>query len=81
MSALGLTGVSLAEAYAVRALHKEKMKKEKQKAAIDAVADEKELPSGCFFWVSKKNTHSSSSKVVSFAESEEKLQVHEKLGL
>ncbi|KAJ0085371.1 hypothetical protein Patl1_08464 [Pistacia atlantica] len=79
MSGVGLAGMSLAEAYAMRALHKEKMKKmEKQKGANDVVADENETPSGCFFWVSKKKTASSK---VSSAECEEKLQLDAKLGL
>lgn len=58
MAMAGVAGFSLAEVYAVRAMHKEKMKNlEKQKAAeISGTADdEKEIPSGCFFWLSKKS--------------------------
>ena len=77
MSGVGLAGISLAEAYAMRALHKEKMKKmEKQKAVNDVVGDENETPSGCFFWASKKKTHSSK---VSSAVCEEKVQADAKL--
>lgn len=76
MSGVGLAGISLAEAYAMRTLHKEKMKKmEKQKAA-----DENETPSGCFFWVSKKKTQSSKVSCAE-PECEEKPQVDGKLGL
>ncbi|GAY41675.1 hypothetical protein CUMW_061230 [Citrus unshiu] len=58
MAMAGVVGLSLVEVYAMRAMHKEKMKKlEKQKASkIGSTADdEKEIPSGCFFWVSKKS--------------------------
>ncbi|KAK8642812.1 hypothetical protein V6N13_012144 [Hibiscus sabdariffa] len=56
-------GASLAEAYAVRSLHKQKMKKMEEQEATksdDNVFDEMKMPAaaGCFsFWVSKK-THS-----------------------
>ncbi|XWS23846.1 hypothetical protein CRYUN_Cryun28dG0050100 [Craigia yunnanensis] len=59
MAGVGFAGVGLAEAYVMRSLHKEKMKKmEKEQAkSDDKVFDEKKIPAGCFFWVSKK-THS-----------------------
>ena len=54
-----MSGAGLAEAYVMRSLHKEKMKKmEKEQAQCDdKVFDDKKTPAGCFFWVSKK-THS-----------------------
>ncbi|KAK8552233.1 hypothetical protein V6N13_120645 [Hibiscus sabdariffa] len=59
-------GVSLAEAYAERSLHKKKMKKMEEQEASKSdgnVFDEMKMPAaaGCFsFWVSKK-THSAKS--------------------
>ncbi|KAH1057536.1 hypothetical protein J1N35_035601 [Gossypium stocksii] len=60
-------GVGLAEAYVMRSLHKEKMKKmDKQQASKSeeeeennnkmVFDDEMKLPASCFSWVSKK-TH------------------------
>lgn len=75
----GVVGLSLAEVYAMRAMHKEKMKKleklEKQKAAeIGSTADdEKEIPSGCFFWVSKKS-HSAKVSSAGVDSDHQKLQ-------
>lgn len=57
-------GVGLAEAYVMRSLHKEKMKKmDKQQASKSeeednkmVVDEEMKMPASCFGWVSKK-TH------------------------
>ncbi|WRX31280.1 hypothetical protein QQP08_023767 [Theobroma cacao] len=69
MAGVGFAGVGLAEAYVMRSLHKEKMKKmEKEEAKTDRILDEEKIPGGCFFWVSKK---SHSAKVAS-ADSTEK---------
>ncbi|XVF36787.1 hypothetical protein REPUB_Repub19eG0088200 [Reevesia pubescens] len=59
MTGAGFAGVGLAEAYVMRSLHKEKMKKmEKEQAAKtdnDKILHEKKNPAGCFFWGSKKS--------------------------
>ncbi|KAE8715434.1 aminotransferase ALD1-like [Hibiscus syriacus] len=68
MATAGL-GVSFAEAYVLRSLHKQKMKKMEEQEATksdDKVFDEMKIPAspGCFsFWVSKKNH---SAKVSSY---------------
>ncbi|KAK8580299.1 hypothetical protein V6N13_143413 [Hibiscus sabdariffa] len=71
MATTGL-GVSLAEAYVLRSLHKQKMKKmEEQPQEANKSDDEKETPAapGCFsFWTSKKihsakvSSHNSADK-------------------
>ncbi|KAL9449903.1 hypothetical protein AB3S75_011771 [Citrus x aurantiifolia] len=76
MAMAGVVGLSLAEVYAMRAMHEKKMKKlEKQKAAeIGSTADdEKEIPSGCFFWVSKKS-HSAKVSSAGVDSDHQKLQ-------
>ncbi|KAJ4701268.1 hypothetical protein OWV82_024534 [Melia azedarach] len=59
MAGIGAAGVSLAEAYTMRAMYKEKMKKRQAADQItsDVVADDEsnETPSGCVFWASKKS--------------------------
>ena len=78
MAAVGFAGTGLAEAYVMRSLHKEKMKKmEKEQAkGDDKVSNEKEIPAGCFFWVSKK-THSAK---VSSADSTKKTYLKPNMG-
>lgn len=65
-------GVSLAEAYMARSLHKKEMEKlQKGRAEMendcDFVDEERAPKSGCFFWVSKKRP--CSTKVFSSADS------------
>ncbi|GLU16251.1 hypothetical protein SLE2022_326930 [Rubroshorea leprosula] len=68
MAGVGFGGDSLAEAYVMRSLHKEKMKKlQKGQPEMGDNREEKGIQSGCFFWISRKNHHS--AKVSSSADS------------
>ncbi|KAJ4701256.1 hypothetical protein OWV82_024524, partial [Melia azedarach] len=83
MAGLGTAGPTLVEAYVMRAQHKEKMKKQRKEEAIDhrkfvgMVADDvNKVPSGCFFWVSKK-IHSAKVSSATELDCDKKLEVNE----
>ncbi|KAJ4701257.1 hypothetical protein OWV82_024525 [Melia azedarach] len=82
MAGLGTAGPTLVEAYAMRAQYKEKMKKQREQEAIDhrttgMVADDvRKIPSGCFFWLSKK-THSAKVSSATELDCDTKLTVNE----
>lgn len=74
MAGIGSSAFTLAEAYSLRALYNDKLRKNQQAAATavqtnpivaDYDEESKEAPSGCFFLVFKKNH---SAKVLSITE-------------